>query len=58
MVAETPEAQLKAPLTIPQFPLELLSVKPEPEAVAVKVAQDPVMYQVPAEIRQPSWFPL
>ncbi len=57
-VAETPLAQLKAPLTMPQVPLEDLSVKPDPEAVAVYVAQVPVVNQVPALIRHPSWAPL
>lgn len=57
-VAVTPDAQLKAPLTIPQLPFDDFNMKPDPEAVAVYVAQVPVVYQVPAAIRHPSLLPL
>jgi len=52
-VAVLPDAQLKVELATPQAPLEDFKVKPEPEAVAVYVAQVPLVYQVPAEIKQP-----
>lgn len=52
-VAVTPEPQVKTPPDRPQVPLDDFKVKPLPEAVAVYVAQVPLVYQVPAEIKQP-----
>ena len=40
-----------------QAPLLDVSVKPEPEGVAVKVAHVPVVYHVPALMIQPSAAP-
>jgi hypothetical protein len=71
-VAVTPEPHVKVELEIPQLPLELLSVNPDPaeirqsqlhrntgelvpDAVAVKVAQVPLLYHVPALIKHPVW---
>lgn len=56
-VALAPDAQAKVEPVIPQAPLEVLRVKPEPDAVAVKVAQVPPTYHVPAEIKQPVVLP-
>ena len=50
---------MRAPETMAHFPLLLVRVKPEvPEGVAVKVAQVPVVYHVPALMMQPSGVPL
>lgn len=40
-----------------QLPLLLFKVKPSSDAVAVKVAQVPVEYQVPLEMMQPFLLP-
>ena len=53
----TPEPQVKTPETTPQLPLDDLRLKPSPEAVAVKVAHVPEVYQVPAEMIHPFWLP-
>ena len=59
VVAEpTLEPQVNAPLTTPQLPLLLDRVKPSSERLAVKVAQVPLVYHVPAEMMQPFWLPL
>ena len=53
-VAVIPDPQLKFLFTIPQAPLLEVSVKPAlPEAVAVKPAHVPVVYQVPPLMMQP-----
>lgn len=56
-MAETDEPQDSAPLTIPQLPFDDFNVKPEPEEVAVIVAQVPVVYHVPPEMMHPCWLP-
>lgn len=55
--AVTPAAQVNMLSTTPQSPLLDLSVNPSPEAVAVYPAHVPVVYQVPAPIRQPLLAP-
>ena len=50
--------QLSAPDTIAHFPLLDVRVNPEPDVAAVKVAQVPVVYHVPALMMHPSAFPL
>lgn len=50
----TEDAQTRFELWIAQRPLLDVRVKPEPEGVAVKVAQVPPMYHVPALMMQPS----
>ena len=57
-VAVTPEAHVNFELEMPQEPLEDFKVKPEAEAVAVYVAQVPLVNHVPPLIKQPVWLPL
>ena len=52
-VAVTPGPYDKVPLNIPQFPSEDLTIKSEPDAVAVNVAHVPLIYHVPALMIQP-----
>ncbi len=56
--ASTPAAHFKPPPTIPQAPLLEVRVKPPlASAVAVNVAQVPVVNQAPLLIRQPVCMP-
>lgn len=55
---DTLEPQDSAPLTMAQLPLPDLSVTPPEAGVPVKVAQVPLVYQVPPEMRQPFCEPL
>jgi hypothetical protein len=45
--------QVNAPDTTPHLPLEEVRVNPLPDVAAVNEAQVPVVYHVPAEMRQP-----
>lgn len=57
-VEDTPLPHWNVLLTMPQVPFDDDRVKPLPDAVAVYVAHVPVVYQVPALIRQPFSLPL
>lgn len=49
----TPVPHVSFPDTTPHFPFDDVKVNPEPDAAAVKVAQVPVVYHVPALMMQP-----
>lgn len=53
----TEDEQVKAPEEMAQRPLDDFKVNPLPDAAAVKVAQVPLVYQVPPEMMQPFWLP-
>jgi hypothetical protein len=57
-VLETPEPQVNTPEAIPQDPFDDFNVNPPPVLVAVIVAQVPLVYHVPSEMRQPFCEPL